>query len=675
MVFASFSGRLAECVYWGAPLPGAEDLQGLAEAMSVAPTGGMLDAVARVSVCPEVAAGFAGQAGAVLWQGDQPIYPRFEYVEDALGADNLRVVFAWEGLRYTLMAQADAETDVIALSARLEGRDLRVDWLAAPVLPGPDLADEFLTFSGRWCGEFQVRRVDWAPGAWATEAPGGRTSHERFPGVILPTRGASETGGEAFGVHLGWSGGHRACLEELPSGFRQLQFGATGSTALPCQTPPLYVTRSGAGMNGVSQAFHRHVRKTVRFAEPDRPRPVHYNCWEAVYFDHDFNVLSDLARRAAELGAERFVLDDGWFGQRDDDTSSLGDWWVDARKWPDGLSPLIEEVERLGMTFGLWFEPEMINPDSDLFRAHPQWVLGPEDQPTGRHQLVLDLSRQEVCDYLFEKIDAILSTHRIEYIKWDHNRALPYPSQAQTVALYGLIDRLRAAHPGVEIESCSSGGGRIDFGILQRTSRVWLSDSNDAQERVKIQAGASYFLPPEITGSHVGPRVCHTSGRQFPMGFRAAVAGMRAMGLEMDLRELTEDEAAEIKRQIVRFKERRGLLHSGVLHRLETVDPAVIAEMHVAQDGGGFLLYAAQIIPSSQQLARPLRLAGLEADARYEVQLDDPDQVVEVMNRGPKAPLIAGAPVVLSGAALMGVGVRLPNAFPDTIWSLSGRRL
>ena len=674
MVFASVSGSMASCVYWGAPLPMEEDLCALAY-MTAAPTGGMLDTVAQVSVCPSEAEGFAGRPGYMLRRAGQKVQPSFVFSQDQSTDQFLRLQFSWQDLQYELEVEADPDTDVITLQARLTGSEVEVEWLASPVLPGPALADEIITFSGRWCGEFETNKVLWSQGSFVAGAPGGRTSHERSPGIYLPTRGATETQGEAFGLHLGWSGGHRLVAEELPSGARQVQLGAVGSGNTPFETPKLYATRTGSGLNGVSQAFHSKVRKLVNFTDPTRARPVHYNCWEAVYFDHDINVLADLAERAAALGAERFVLDDGWFGRRDDDTSSLGDWWVDERKWPNGLGPLIDHVEKLGMTFGIWFEPEMVNPDSNLYRSHPDWILGPEDQPTGRHQLVLDLTKDGVSDYLFEAISKVLSAHHIDYIKWDHNRALPHPSQAQTLALYDLLARVREAHPGVEIESCASGGGRIDFGILERTQRVWISDSNDAQERVKIQRGASYFFPPEISGSHIGPRVCHTSGRQFSMAFRACVAASRAMGLEMDLRELTDEEAAEIKKQIARFKDRRGLIHSGRLFRLESSDPAVMAEMHLAQDGSEFLLFSAQMRPSDQQLAKPIRLAGLETDARYELRLDDVDRVVEVMNRGAKSPLASGEPLVLSGAALMGHGVLLPNSFPDTWWTVTGRRI
>ena len=686
MVFASWHDRLAEVVYWSAPLKADEDIEALAAATAVAPGGGMLDVVAGVSVCPEEAAGFLGTPGLTLTdETGYHVRPLLRFARQ-LAPENrntLELEFTDEGLgiTYRLIAKAEPDTNIITLCAKLTAPDpLHVHWFTAPALPGPQLADEIITFTGRWTGEFQTDRLAWTQGAHMAAAPGGRTSHERQPGVILPARGATETQGEAYGMHLGWSGGHKLIAEELPSGRRQVQLGPTGKLApedAPFETPILYATYSEHGMNGVSQSFHAHLRqKILRYAEPARPRPVHYNCWEAVYFDHKPDVLMDLATRAAKLGAERFVLDDGWFGQRDDDTTSLGDWTVDRRKWPDGLQPLIDHVQKTGMTFGIWFEPEMVNPESDLFDTHPDWVMGTLDQPTGRAQWVLDISLPEVTDYLYQAISAILTEYPgIEYIKWDHNRVLPHASQRQTFALYKLLDRLQAAHPDVEIESCASGGGRIDFGILDRTQRVWTSDSNDAAERWKIQRGASYFFPPEITGSHIGPRICHTSGRQFPMPFKATVAASRAMGIEMDVRELTDDEARDVTAAIATFKERRALIHTGHLYRLDSADPDVIPEMHVSQDGRDFILYAAQMQPSRQQIARPLRLTGLDRDAKYRLTLDNPQDIVEVMNRGPKNPLVSGETVTLSGQMLMHRGLQLPNAFPDTIWTVLGTRL
>ena len=350
-------------------------------------------------------------------------------------------------------------------------------------------------------------------------------------------------------------------------------------------------------------------------------RPAHYNCWEAVYFDHKLPVLQDIADRASSLGAERFVLDDGWFGNRDDDTRSLSDWTVDPRKYPDGLHPLIEHVHGLGMTFGIWFEPEMINEDSDIHRAHPNWVLGSEDQTLGRQQKALNMALPEVRDYLYDRMSTILRDHQIDYIKWDHNRVLPMPDASQTRGSYALIDRLRAEFPHVEIESCASGGGRIDFGILQRTQRVWLSDSNDALERLRIQHDAALFLPLSVTGSHVGPRHCHTSGRNLDISFRAWVAAQRHMGFEMDPRELDETEAAVLTEVTSWWKHNRAWMQTADILRLDSADPAVIAEQQLARKKDRFVVFAGKAATSAQIAPRPLRLTALEPNAMYQINL------------------------------------------------------
>jgi alpha-galactosidase len=456
-----------------------------------------------------------------------------------------------------------------------------------------------------------------------------------------------------------------------------VQFGhATETELAPAtdfETAPLFVTYSGAGLNGCAVAFQRHLRdRILQMPNPKRPRPVHYNCWEAVYFDHKLPVLKDIAERAAKLGAERFVLDDGWFGKRDDDTTSLGDWTIDARKYPDGLTPLIDHIHSLGMTFGLWFEPEMINPDSDTFRAHPNWVLGPIDQVLGRQQMVLDMARAEVRDYLYHRIAAILSTTAIDYIKWDHNRVLPLPDAAQTRGTYALLDRLRSDFPQVEIESCASGGGRIDFGILSRTHRVWLSDSNDALERLKIQHNAALFLPLAVTGSHVGPRRCHTSGRTLDISLRAWVAAQRHMGFEMDPRELDDREAKILTEVTAWWKANRGWMTSADILRLDSADPAVIAEQQMAGDGRRFVVFAGIVASSDQIAPRPLRLTRLDPTARYRVNLINRDQASH-LSRG--TPLLKDSPVDLSGAYLMQHGLTLPWSFPETIWVVEGQRL
>eukprot|EP00903_Cladosiphon_okamuranus_P002613 g2611.t1 len=312
-----------------------------------------------------------------------------------------------------------------------------------------------------------------------------------------------------------------------------------------------------------------------------KKRPIHYNTWEAVYFDHDHETLFNLANKAAEVGAERFILDDGWFGSRRNDKAGLGDWWPSKDVYPDGLGPLIKHVTDLGMEFGLWFEPEMVNPDSELYREHPDWILHAEgvEQVPFRSQFVLDLTRPEVSDYLFDHMHKLLSEHEISYVKWDMNRDVHHPGSRgrpaihqQTRALYALIERLREAHPDLEIESCSSGGARADYGILRRTDRIWTSDSNDALDRQRIQRGASHFFPLEIMGAHVGPETCHITGRRLSMEMRVATALFGHMGMELNLLEEAPANLEVLKAGLALHKQHRDLIHSGDFHRLDTPD-------------------------------------------------------------------------------------------------------
>lgn len=566
LVLAAQRQCLPEVVYWGATLPVAEDLETLFRAYGIDVTGGMLDANPELSLCPEASRTFPGQPGLVVRAPDgTPILPKFCFVDADETPDRLVLRYLDErhALTYTAMFRIDRLTHLLALEAALDAdAPVHLHWLAAPVLPAPQLADEMIDFAGRWCGEFQTTTTCWSAGMRYREPRTGRTGREHFPGLIVPVRGAINTQGEAFAFHYAWSGGHRMIAEELPDGRRQIQFGHASrmehTPSTHFETATLFATYSNMGINGCAVAFQRHLRdRIVTFPQPKRPRPVHYNCWEAVYFDHNLPKLKDIAERAAELGAERFVLDDGRFGERDDDTRSLSDWQVDPRKYPDGLHSLIDHVHQLGMTFGIWFEPEMINPESSIHRAHPDWALGRRDQILGRHQMALNLALPEVRDFLHGRIGDILGDHAIDYIKWDHNRVLPMPDAAQTRGSYALLDRLRTDFPHVEIESCASGGGRIDFGIMRRTQRVWLSDSNDAIERLRIQHNAALFLPAAVTGSHVGPRRCHTSGRVIGMSMRAWVAAQRHMGFEMDPRELTPEEAVILKEATAWWKANR----------------------------------------------------------------------------------------------------------------------
>ena len=681
LAFGSRHDRLPEVIYWGPRLPDGEGLSVLHECNPLDLTGGMLNENPELSICPEATRSFPGQPGLVVRDSDgAALFPRFRFERAREGEDRLALTCRdrSNGLTYTARFGIDPATHLVTAQAELEStRPLHLHWLSAPVFPAPQLADEMSDFAGRWCGEFQMNRTAWSPGARGRENRTGRTGHEHFPGLIVPCRGATSVQGQAYAFHYGWSGGHRMIAEELPDGRRQIQFGhATGIATRPqtrFRTAPLYAAFSSDGLNGCAVAFQRHVRdRIVTWPDPDRPRPVHYNCWEAVYFDHDLPVLKDIATRAAELGAERFVLDDGWFRARTDDTRALADWEVDSEKYPDGLAPLISHVRSLGMSFGIWFEPEMISPESDVHRAHPEWVLGGDDQILGRSQKVLNVAMPEVRAFLFERIGAILADYEIDYVKWDHNRVLPMPDADQTHGCIALMERLRSAFPHVEIESCASGGGRIDFGILGRTHRVWLSDSNDAIERLKIQHNAAIFLPGCVTGSHVGPRVCHTSGRSIDIRFRAWVAAQRHMGMELDLRELTEEEARILREITDWWKANRDWLFRADILRLESADPAVVAEMQLAEDGDRFVVFAGKIETSAQIAPRPLRLTRLTPGTMYRIELVNRNDAPTLSRGDPK---LKSDPIAVSGAYLMNHGLTLPWSFPATMWVIEGSRM
>lgn len=680
LVLGSHRDHLAEVIYWGPRLSDDENLGTLFDAHAIDVTGGMLDQNPELSICPESTRTFPGQPGLIVREGDgTPLLPKFCFSEVREGENRLELIYTDQNnnLTYHARFSIDPVTHVIEAQASLDAtRPVHLHWLSTPVFPAPQHSDEMIDFAGRWCGEFQMNRTPWSPGIRYRENRTGRTGHEHFPGLIVPCRGATNASGHAFAFHYGWSGGHRMVAEELPDGRRQIQFGHAARTdnaaSTRFETAPLYAMFSDDGLNGCAVAFQRHLRdRIVQFPNPDRARPVHYNCWEAVYFDHDLPVLKDIADRAAKLGAERFVLDDGWFGNRDDDTRALSDWEVDPRKYPDGLTPLIDHVHALGMSFGIWFEPEMINPDSNVFRAHPDWVLGGEDQILGRQQMALNMALSEVQDFLFDRIGAVLRDNAIDYIKWDHNRVLPMPDAAQTRGSYALIDRLREAFPQVEIESCASGGGRIDFGILSRTHRVWLSDSNDALERLKMQNNAAIFLPACVTGSHVGPRTCHTSGRVMDIRFRSWVAAQRHMGFEMDPRELTEDEAQVLSAVTAWWKTNRDWMMNADILRLDSSDTAVIAEQQLAQGGDRFVVFAGKAETSDQIAPRPLRLTRLTPDARYRIELVNRDDAPK-LSRG--NPVLKSGPIEVTGGYLMNHGLTLPWSFPETMWVIEGIR-
>ncbi|MBC7521966.1 MAG: alpha-galactosidase, partial [Sandarakinorhabdus sp.] len=569
------------------------------------------------------------------------------------------------------------EGDVVIADTSLSNTGnapLAIEWLAAPAFPLPGFAADIIGFEGRWAGEFQTSRQPRLMGSWLRENRRGRTSHDAFPGVIVAEAAASESHGLAYGFHLGWSGNHRLAVETLNGGRGLVMMEALllpGELRLApgegLTTPPLYASVSDAGLNGLSQCFHRYLRSRPQHARlRARPRPVHYNSWEAVYFDHDPAVLIDLADRAAAVGVERFVLDDGWFLGRRSDKAGLGDWTVDAAVYPEGLKPLIDHVHARGMEFGLWVEPEMVNPDSALFRAHPDWVPGIAGVPQlgFRHQLVLDFGRAEIREHLFAAIDALLAEYPIAYLKWDMNRDLSHPggsdgragAAAHLHGVYAVLDRLRAAHPGVEIESCASGGGRADYAILARTDRIWTSDSNDAIDRLAIQRGFSRFFPAEVMGSHVGPAACHITGRRLSMALRVATAMFGHMGMELDLRELDAADTAVLAAGVALHKAHRALIHSGDLVRIDAAD-GINAFAIVAADRGEALVSLTMVTEPRAAFGAPLRLVGLDPDADYRVERIWPEKLPGWM-------LPDG--IAVRGAVLMTAGIQLPRLWPGT---------
>lgn len=674
-------GGEASLLYFGPVLGAATTPQSIADALvrPIPPNAPSVEP--RIALTPLMATGHVGTPGLSGHRdgrGFAPL-PRLHKVVVAGTTVTLRSVDAKNALALDHSLSLDGATGVLCAIASLTNlgeTPYTLDHLAAPCLPIPAWASDHIGFTGRWAGEFATSRAPIGPGATVRENRRGRTSHDCFPGALLTSADASARHGEVMAFHLGWSGNHVHAIERLADGRGVIRFGALllpGEIRLDpgarYTTPTLFVAVDDRGINAVTQRLHRHVRTCiVPKGVGARPRPVHYNSWEAVYFDHDAAVLAELAERAAALGVERFVLDDGWFGARRSDRAGLGDWLVSTAVYPEGLTPLIDHVRGLGMAFGLWVEPEMVNPDSDVFRAHPDWVLTLPSvaQLPARHQYVLDLSRPEVAEHLFERIDTLLRDHPIDYLKWDMNRDINHPgnveghasANAQVAALYALIDRVRAAHPAVEIESCASGGGRADYAILARTHRIWTSDSNDAVDRLRIQRGASHFFPPEILGAHVGPRDCHITGRRITMAMRAGVAMFGHMGLEMDLRELSAPEAATLAAAIALHKHHRALIHSGDVVRID-MPPSRDAFGIVAADKHEALFSYALLEGHPETLPGRLRFDGLDPDRCYRMTQIWPED--------------HAASRTMMGDALMRFGIELPLLMPQSVvvWHLS----
>jgi alpha-galactosidase len=548
-------------------------------------------------------------------------------------------------------------------------------------VPIPDRCTELLDFTGRHEHERTPQRHELTDGLYLREVRRGRTSLESPSLLAAGVPGFGFASGELIGVHVAFSGNSVLRAERGPDS------GATiggGELLLPGEIAvqqgdsyemPWLVIMCAQGLDELAAQLHRWQRTLA--AHPSQ-QPVVLNVWEAVYFNHDLEILRELAARAARVGVERFVLDDGWFGGRRNDRAGLGDWFVSPDAWPDGLSPLVERVHELGMQFGLWFEPEMVNPDSDLYRAHPDWILqtGGRVPILHRNQLVLDLTHEEVWTHLRDGIDRVLSEHAVDYVKWDHNRdLLEAGSNArdgapavhdQTLAYYRLLDDLRARHPQVAWESCASGGGRVDLGVIEHVQRVWTSDMTDAMARQHIQRWTAQLLAPEYLGAHVSAPTSHQTGRTLSLDFRAATALFGAFGIEWNLNEAGESDLDRLAEWVERFKAYRPLLHSGRLVRIDLGDETALAHGVIAADRRSALLAYVQL-DESVRSGVELRVPGLAPAQRYALRWEGPftpaapSRATRLHPDGPTG----GVPV--SGAVLAEVGLFVPRRRPETI--------
>ena len=688
LVFALEMGGAADLVYLGARLPEGEDLAMIAAAAGRGRHESQPDVPPVPGLLPERKAGWSGTPAVQLVDHANPLAGEvrtdFRLIDWDWTARDIRIAWHDEALGAGLtMWWCIQSGDVVRVRCHVSNDGERIFTLVAQptlVLPLPARFTGLTTFSGRWAGEIRETHRAIAPNGYAAESRTGKPGFGGGNWLVLddPARG------EVLGAHLAWSGDYSTRIEcdtqGQGDGRAVLQMAIGGEAAGECLLPGNSLDAAEAvfalapDRSALAQALHAYARAEVLPARAAwGARKVHLNSWEALGFNLSEAGLIALAEDAASLGIERFVLDDGWFGGRRTDQTSLGDWFVSPDVFPNGLAPLIARVHELGMDFGLWVEPEMVSPDSDLYRAHPDWCLHTQgrERPTMRGQLALDMARAEVRDYLFERLDALLAEHPIAYLKWDHNRDLFPSAPRQTEGFYALLEALRAAHPHIEIESCSSGGGRIDFGVLSRTHRVWPSDNNDAIERLRIIPAWSQFLPLEVLGSHVGPSPNPITGRRLAMDFRAKVAMFGHMGVEADPARMTDKERECLTAHITLYKAWRGVLHEGALWQLDHPDANVTGMMVTHKDKA--LALVAQTAFSPVFDAAPVRLAGLDPEARYRVTLPEPWP--------PRAKHYLAAPerwregLTLSGAALMTQGLALPLTHPETAWLIALERL
>ncbi|GAB2699247.1 alpha-galactosidase [Paenibacillus thermoaerophilus] len=594
------------------------------------------------------------------------------YVESDDEAETLELTLkdALTGLTVVLSYTVFEHFNAIARSARLINNGQEPLQLLRAYSMSLDFAhDRFdmLHLSGAWTRERYIHRRRLEPGLQAVESRRGASSHAQNPFIALLAEGAGEDHGDVYGVSFVYSGNFAAGVEvdqfhtaRLFMGINPFDFAWRLEPGEAFQTPEAVLAYSADGLGGMSRCYHDLYRSRLcRGAFRDRTRPILVNNWEATYFDFNAEKIEAIAKTGKELGIELFVLDDGWFGRRDDDTTSLGDWFVDRNKLPNGLEDLAGRVRRMDMQFGLWFEPEMVSPESELYRAHPDWCLHVPDRrrTTAREQLVLDLSRADVRDYIVKAVSDILSSAPITYVKWDMNRnmteigsaLLPPERQRETahrymLGLYEVLERITSAFPHILFESCSGGGGRFDPGMLYYMPQTWTSDNTDAISRLKIQYGTSLVYPVSSMGAHVSAVPNHQVGRVTPLETRGHVALSGNFGYELDLTKFSAEEKETVKAQVALYKEIRHLVQFGDFYRLlSPFEGNDTAWMFVSKDKSeAFVVYVSVLKEPNAPLGR-FRLKGLDPERNY--RSDDDNAVYggdELMYAGLPVPQFHG---------------------------------
>jgi len=510
-----------------------------------------------------------------------------------------------------------------------------------------DSSYRLTTTFGRWAGEWQLEREPIRPGQKILESRRGLTSHQANPWFMLDSGHATESNGPVWFGALAWSGNWRLTVEQsthgqvrVTGGYNPFDFAWPLKPGESLESPSFYAGFTTHGFGEASRLLHRFTRDEIL---PDkRLRPVLYNSWEATTFHVTEEGQKALATIAAKLGVERFVMDDGWFGARNDDRAGLGDWTVNREKFPRGLKPLIDHVHNLGMDFGLWVEPEMVNPDSNLYRAHPDWALHQAGRPRGeqRNQLMLNLARDDVKEHIFTVLDRLVTENDIQLLKWDANRNMTEPGWPEvppadqkklyiqyTRNLYAIIDRLRRKHPNLEIESCSGGGGRVDLGILRRADQVWTSDNTDALDRLRIQEGFSYAYPARVMMAWVTD-VPNFNHRSTPLAFRFLAAMQGSLGIGNNLNKMSAADLDFTKRMIAWYKSVRPTIQTGNLYRLASPRAGdFTANQYVAEDGKQSVVFALLEAQRFGYPVPPLRLAGLDEKAVYRLHPLDPEKL------------------------------------------------